>query len=94
MRPIRRERRFGRLEISMTEENPAVLQAIYARCIPVRVEAMYYADTWEVTAWSEDFDALYLGEPVPEYSVIITETRLDDDSAPPEYSVEFKMVNP
>jgi len=70
-----RTRRIGRFAISreLVERDQEIARKIMGRCIIVRCEMMYHADSLEYMAMSPDFDEIDQGMIAPEYEVHISE---------------------
>jgi len=67
------ERRIGTIAYTnqILEQNPAIIQKIYAKIIPIRIEFDYFNETFIVQAVSTEFDEVSLGEVTPRYDVEI-----------------------
>ena len=72
------ERRFGRFSFThdVLKESPGIVQKIFRKAIPVDIKYDVMNDSYDVRAFSAEFEPVSMGQVPPEYKVIIhTRTR-------------------
>jgi hypothetical protein len=67
------ERRFGRFSFShhILSESPGIVQKVFRKAIPVDIKYDIMNDSYDVRAFSAEFEPISLGQIPPEYNVII-----------------------
>lgn len=90
--PVIEERRLGRFgythEFLMTAP-PGALKNLFGKVVPVKVEFDYAEQVFHVTAFSESFEPVEQGAPIPEYQVIV---RVAGSKKKHAYYVSFKPI--
>lgn len=67
------ERRFGTIMYTdqILEQNPDIVQKLFSKIIPFKIEFNYIAERFEVEAVSKEFEPVEFGDKIPHYDVII-----------------------
>lgn len=90
--PIIEERRLGSFAFTnefLLTAPPAALRNLFGKVVPVSVEFDYPDQAFNVVAFSEFFEPVEQGAPVPEYQVIV---RVSGSKKKLAYYVSFKPV--
>lgn len=86
------ERRIGKLHYThefLVTTPQAVFKNLFGRLIPVKVEFDYATQAFAMTAFSEDFEPVEQGEPIPLYQVTV---KVVKGKRGPSYYISFAQV--
>lgn len=90
--PLVAERRIGRFNYThefLVTTPQAVFKSLFGRMIPVKVEYDYTMQAFTMVAFSEEFEPVEQGDPVPYYQATI---KVVKGKRGPSYYISFERV--